>query len=151
MDLNSTLTLRTAVGALAVIAFCGAAGAGENDKGGGPLPVNEWVKLEEGGLGPREGATLVYCRSIKRFLAAMGQQVRHDRKPTPSYSEMTFNFEKRRWENALPKGGESWGGITGAAWSTTRSATCSGRSTATPIKVCSCSGSMPRKHAGRWG
>jgi len=112
MDLNSTLTLRTAAGALAVLALCGAAGAGENGTHGGPLPVNEWVKLEEWGLGPREGATLVYCRSIKRFLVAMGQQARYKQESTP-YSEMTFNFEKRRWENALPKGGEGWGGVTG--------------------------------------
>ncbi|MHC4917848.1 MAG: kelch repeat-containing protein, partial [Planctomycetota bacterium] len=34
-------------------------------------------------------------------------------KPTPPYSEMTFNFEKRQWENALPDAGKSWGGLTG--------------------------------------
>jgi hypothetical protein len=89
------------------------AGAAENGSNGHKLPANEWVKLEEGGVGVRSGAALLYCPAVKRFLIAMGQQTRYDRKPTPPYSEMTFNMEKRRWENALPKGGESWGKLTG--------------------------------------
>jgi hypothetical protein len=90
-----------------------AAAAGENGQSGAALPANEWVKLEEGGLGEREGAALLYVPAIGRFLAAMGIQTRYDRQPVPPYSEMTFNFEKRRWENALPEGKEAWGQPTG--------------------------------------
>jgi galactose oxidase-like protein len=90
------------------------AGAAEKSSGGGGFPANEWVKLEQGSLGSHWGMTLVYCPAIKRFLVAMGGQTRYDRKPAPTYSEMSFNFQKRRWENALPRGGEKWGGLTGS-------------------------------------
>ncbi len=76
------------------------------------LPVNRWVNLEQGGLDSRRGGALVYVPSINRFLVAMGAQRRYDLKPTPPYSETTFNFEKRQWENWLPKG-KAWGIVTG--------------------------------------
>ncbi len=97
----------------ALAMFWAQASAGENGNHSGPLPANEWVKLEEGGVGARSGGALLYCPALKRFLVAMGAQARFDRKPTPPYSEMTFNFEKRQWENALPDAGKSWGGRTG--------------------------------------
>jgi len=93
---------------LAAVLLLGAAAAQS-----GELPANEWVKLEEGGLGQRHGTTLVYVPELKRILAAMGAQARFDRKPTPPYSEMTFNMKKRQWENALPEAGKSWGKLTG--------------------------------------
>jgi hypothetical protein len=111
--------LRSTLLVCAAVLICSSAHAsengknGRNGKNGHKLPANQWVKLEEGGLGPRGGMALVYCPAVGRFLVAMGGQPRYGRGATPPYSEMNFNFRQRRWENALPKGGESWGGITG--------------------------------------
>ncbi|MHC4917847.1 MAG: hypothetical protein ACYTGB_20420, partial [Planctomycetota bacterium] len=51
---------------------CSGAAGGENGKHSGPLPANEWVKLEEGGIGVRSGGALLYVPHMKRFLVAMG-------------------------------------------------------------------------------
>jgi len=74
------------------------------------LPANQWVKLEEGGVGQRQGASLIYVPPLKRFLVFGGLQ--NKRTPQP-YSEMTLLLEERKWINWLPPGKDDWGKATG--------------------------------------
>ncbi|MFW6161696.1 MAG: kelch repeat-containing protein [Planctomycetota bacterium] len=74
------------------------------------LPPNQWVKLEEGGVGERRGTSLVYVPTLKRFLAFGG--VQNKKRPQP-YSEMTLSLAQRQWVNWLPEGKKAWGKATG--------------------------------------
>ncbi|MFP4056689.1 MAG: kelch repeat-containing protein [Candidatus Brocadiia bacterium] len=80
------------------------------DRQAAKLPPNQWVQVQEGGIGQRRGTSLVYVPTLKRFLAFGGVQ---DKKKPQPYSEMTLSLRERQWTNWLPEGKGGWGGRTG--------------------------------------
>ena len=82
------------------------------------FPLNEWVKVEEGGAGRRPFPALVYLPTEKCFLLALGNLgAWNDRKDFP-FDEQVFSLGARQWANRFPLGKEAaWGpkvGVTTA-------------------------------------
>ncbi len=76
------------------------------------LPVNQWVKLETGGIWQRRDPALVYLPKEKRFLLALGSISNTSKQQ--HYDEMHFSLADRKWKNRFPPG-KDWGPEVGAS------------------------------------
>lgn len=79
----------------------------------GELKPNQWVKVSENSVGPRDEPGLVWHRGLKRFVL-FGGEINHRfvRKPRP-YDVQSFDLEKREWRNDLPAAAKGRGEATG--------------------------------------
>jgi hypothetical protein len=79
------------------------------------LPVNRWVKIDEGGAGARVGAAAFWMPRQEKFLVAGGITRVAPGGRTP-YEIQTFDPATRRWHSEFPRGKEpAWDGGDGAS------------------------------------
>ncbi|GAF94735.1 unnamed protein product, partial [marine sediment metagenome] len=85
---------------IAVLVLAGCAAAVR----AGELPVNRWVKLAEGGIGPRSAPGLVYAPKLKRLVLWGGAISLYPKKGPFPYDVLSAAPGSGEWRNEFPAG-----------------------------------------------
>ncbi len=72
--------------------------------GGGELPANTWVKVDDNGGGIRAGSAVVWLAKEKKFLVVAGASGNTKRKIPQKYEVQTFDPATQTWEEIKPEG-----------------------------------------------